>query len=199
MRGQVKKTSEKGKLKQGKQQQEQYKAVGLELQEYVFDGAATRKFLSKEECLETYRERADNFFNETVELYEQVKAFPKPDVILKDVRDHVKDTLSLAMNVGNKVFEVNVNLRNIPATDIIHLNNETSDMLNTRLLKVTIQVSKLESNKKKTLDLLRKERVENKALRIKIKKLQDDLLKSEGNSYQGGATQKLLYEKEKEV
>ena len=73
-----------------------------------------------------------------MKLYEQVKQFPKPDVTLKAVRDHVKDTLSLAMTVGNKVSEVNVNLGNIPTTNIIHLNRETSDILNTRLLKATI-------------------------------------------------------------
>ena len=124
---------------------------------------------------------------------------PNLDVTLKAVRDHVKDTLSLAMTMGNKVSEVNVNLGNIPTTDMIHLNRETSDILNTRLLTDTIQVSKLESNKKETRDLLRKEGVENKALRIKIKKLQDDLLKGEGQLDQGGAAQKLLDEKEKEV
>ena len=52
-----------------------------------------------------------------MKLYEQVKQFPKPDVTLKAVRDHVKDTLILAMTVGNKVSEVNVNLGNIPSTE----------------------------------------------------------------------------------
>ena len=105
---------------------------------------------------------------------------PKPDLTLKSIRDHVKNTPSLAMTKGNKVSEVNVNLVNIPTTDVIHLHTETSDILNTRLLKATIQVSRLESNKNKTRDLLRKERVKNKALGIKIKKFQDDLLKGEG-------------------
>ena len=73
-----------------------------------------------------------------------------------------------------------MNLGNILTTDMIHLNRETSDILNTMLLKATIQVSKMESSKKKTHDLLRKERVENKALRIKINKFQDGLLKGEG-------------------
>ena len=164
----------------GKYKQEESKEAGLELQEYVFDGQTPKKYASKEDWMNTYREKANKTFDETVKLYEQVKQFPKLDVTLKSVRDHVKDTLSLAMIVGNKVSEVNVNLGNIPITDMIHLNRETSDILNTRLLKATIQVSKLESNKKKTRDLLRKESVENKALRIKIKKLQDDLLKGEG-------------------
>ena len=135
----------------------------------MFDGVVIGKFASKEDWLETYRERADKFFNETVKLYEKVKQFPKLDVTLETVSDHVKDTLSLAMNVGSKVSEVNVNLENIPTIDIIDLNKETNYILNTRLLKATIQVSILESNKNKNQDLLRKERVENKSLRIKIK------------------------------
>ena len=101
---------------------------------------------------------------------------PKLDVTLKTVRDHAKDTLSFSMTIGNKVSEVNVNLENIPTIDMIHLHRETGDIIYTKLLKSTLQVSKLESNKKKAHDLLRKEKVENKALRIKIKKLQEELL-----------------------
>ena len=44
---QVKKNSGKSKLEQKKQKQEQPKADGLELQEYVFDGVATNNFASK--------------------------------------------------------------------------------------------------------------------------------------------------------
>ena len=57
-------------------------------------------------------------FDETAKLYDEVKQFPRLDVTLKSIRDHVKDTLSLAMNVGNKVSEVNVNLGNIPTRDV---------------------------------------------------------------------------------
>ena len=52
-------------------------------------------------------------FDEIVKLYEEVRQLPKPYVTLKTVRDHAKDTLILAMTVGNKVSEVNVNLENI--------------------------------------------------------------------------------------
>ena len=74
---------------------------------------------------------------------------------LKIVSDHAIDTLILALTVGNKVSKVNVNLKKVPTTDIIHLNRETNDILNTRLLKATLQISKLESNKEKTQGLLR--------------------------------------------
>ena len=121
--------------------------------------------------MNTYKEKADKIFDETVKLYEEVRQLPKLDVALNTVRDHATDTLNLAMMVGNKVSEVKVNIQNIPTTDIIHLNRETSDILNTTLLKATLQISKLESSKKKNQDLLRKVRVENKALKVKFKKL----------------------------
>ena len=53
--------------------------------------------------MNTYREKADKTFDETMKLYEGVRQLPKLYVALKTVRDHAKDTLSLAMTVGNKV------------------------------------------------------------------------------------------------
>ena len=98
-----------------------------------------------------------------------------PDVALKTIRDHATNTLSMAMRMGNKVSKVNVSdLETIRTTDIIHLNRETNDILNTILLKATLHISKLESSKIKTQDILRKVRVENKALKVKFKKLQDE-------------------------
>ena len=103
------------------------------------------------------------------------------------------------MTIGNKVSKVNVNLENIPTTYMIHFHREIGDIIYTRLLKSTLQVSKMESNKKKAQDLLRKEKVENKAFRIKIKKLQEELLKVDGQSDKGAVAQRLFDEKEKEV
>ena len=82
---------------------------------------------------------------------------PYPNVALKNIRDHAADTLSLDLEMGNKVSEVNVNLSKVPTTDIIHLNKEIGDILNTRLLKATIQMSKLEGSRVKTSNLLRQE------------------------------------------
>ena len=90
---------------------------------------------------------------------------------LKTVRDHATDILSLALEMGNKVLEVSVNLSKVPTPDIIHFNKETGDILNTRLLKDTIQMSKLEESKAKNLNILRKVRVEKKALKAQISNL----------------------------
>ena len=101
--------------------------------------------------------------------------------------------------MGNKVSEVSVNLSKVPTTDIIHLNKETGDILNTRFLKATIQVSKLEESKEKTLNLLRKMRVENKALKTQINSLQNEAMQMEGLAHKGSLAHKLLDDKEKEI
>ena len=69
-----------------------------------------------------------------------------------------------------------MNLSKVPTIDIIHLNKETGDILNARLLKATIQMSKLEESKAKTLNHLRKVRVENKSLKAQINNLKNEAI-----------------------
>ena len=92
-----------------------------------------------------------------------------------------------------------MNLEKVPTTDIIHLNKETSDILNTRLLKETLQISKMETSKEKTLDLLRKVKVENKSLKAQINNLQNEVVQIEGPTPKGVLAQRLLNKKEKEI
>ena len=124
---QVKKGQAKGRVKKKnlvkEKQQEEPKTTKLQIQEYVFDGKTPRKHASKEDQLGSYRERADKTFKETAELYGEAAWFPYPNVASKTVRDHANDTLSLALEMGNKVSEVSVNLSKVPTTDIIHLDN----------------------------------------------------------------------------
>ena len=130
-----------------KQKQEEPEAAKLEIQDYVFDGKTPNKHVSKEDWLDSYRERDNRNFKDTMKLYDEVVQFPYPNVALKTVRDHAIDTLSMALTVGNKVSEVNVNLVEVPTTYIIHLNRETGDLLNTILMKATLHMSKLELSK----------------------------------------------------
>ena len=119
-------------------------------------------------------------------------------MVLKTVRDRATDTLSLALE-RNKVSEVSANLSEVPTTNIIHLNKEIGDILNARLLNATIHMSKLEGSKTKILDLLRKVRVENKALKVQINNLQNEAIQIEGPASKGVLAQKLLNDKEKEI
>ena len=127
---------------------------------------------SKEEWLKSYRDKADKTFEETIELYCEASQLLQPNAALKAVRDHATDTLILALVAGSKVSEVNVNLSKVPNSDIIPLSKEIKDILNTILLKSSIKLSKLEESKAKTSNLLRKWRVDIKALKAQINSLQ---------------------------
>ena len=85
--------------------------------------------------------------------------------------------------------------KNILATDMIHLYKHTCDIIYTDLLKETLQVSKLQSSKRKVENLLRKEKVENKSHQAQIKKLQVELLVADSQDDKGATAQKLLTEK----
>ena len=60
-------------------------------------------------------------------------------------------------------------------------------------------MAKLESSKTMTQDLLRKVRVEDKALKFQFQKLQDESVKVDGQADEGALAQKLLDEKENEI
>ena len=127
----------------------------------------------------------DKTFEETTELYRESACLPQPKVELKTVRDHATDTLSLALAVGNKVSEVNVSLSKFPISDIIQLNKEIRDILNTRLLKAAIQLSKSEESKAMTSNILRNSKVEIKALKAQINNLQKEAIQVEGAGKKG--------------
>ena len=60
-------------------------------------------------------------------------------------------------------------------------------------------MSKMEESREKNSNPLRKERVENKALKSKINNLQKEALQIEGPAQKGIFAQKLLDDKEKEI
>ena len=123
----------------------------------------------------------------------------QPNVALKEVRDHPTDTLSLALAAGSKVSEVNLNLSKVANSDIIHLRKEIRDILNTRLLKASIQLSKSEESKAKNSNLLRKSRVEIKALKAQINSLQKEAIQMEEGGQKGSVVHKFLDDKDKEI
>ena len=82
---------------------------------------------------------------------------------------------------------------------MIHLHIETGDIIYTDLLKETLQVSKLQSSKKRVENLLRQEKVENKSHQTQIKKLQVESLVDDSQAKKGDSSQKLLSEKENAI
>ena len=155
------------------------KGTTYEIQEYTFDNipeGTADKYKSKIELMDKYKCVGEKASKEALELYNEVRKLSSQDVSLVIVRDQDKNTLNLVVTTWNKVVEMRMNLKNIPTTDMIHLQREIGDIIYTDLLKETWQVSKLQSSKKRVEYLLRKEKVENKSHQTQIKKLQVELL-----------------------
>ena len=75
------------------------------------------------------------------------------------------------MIIGDKVADPKVDPKRVPKSDMIHLHQGISDYLYTDLLQATLHISKITAGKKIVEELLRKEKVENKAHQAQIKKL----------------------------
>ena len=82
---------------------------------------------------------------------------------------------------------------------MIHLHKQTGEVIYSDLLKTTLKVSRLQSDKSKVENQLRQERVENKSHQQQIKNLQGDLLIFDNEADKGETTQNMLNEKESTI
>ena len=167
------------------------KGPAFEILEYIFDKTHegyVGRYKSKTKLLDKYKYVDEKSWDDSLKLYAEVRKLSNHDTSLVTVRDHAKNTLNLAMTTGNKVSEMGMNLKNIPTTDMINLQKQAGDIIYTDLLKATLQVSKLQSSKRKVENLLRWEKVKNKSHQTQIKKLQVELLVAD----KGAAEHKLL-------
>ena len=142
--------------------------------------------------LEKYKETKDTNSEETLKLYPEVRKISNQDISLVSVRYYSQNNLNLALETKNRVFEMKMDLENIPIPHMIHMHKKMWDIFCTDLLKATLKLSKLQTCKRKIENQLRQERVENKAHLQQIKKLQGDLLLVDSALNKGEETQKLL-------
>ena len=146
--------------------------------------------------MEKYEETKDIASKESLKLYSEVRKISSQDVSLIIVRDYSENTLNLTLATKNWVAKMKRNLENIPIPDMIHLHKQTRDITFTDVLKSNSKLSKLQTNKSKIENQLRKEKAENRAHHVQIKKLHIDLLVIESQVDKGAGIQKFLSEKE---
>ena len=113
--------------------------------------------------MDKYKGIKDITSQETLKLYSEVIEISNQDVSLVLVGDYVQNTLNLALATKNSVVEVKMNLDDIPIPDMIHLHKKTWDILFTHFLKITLELSKLQTLKGKIENQLRQEKVKEKA------------------------------------
>ena len=69
------------------------------------------------------------------------------------VRDPTKGTLNLAVIMGDKVVELEVDLKRVPKIDMINLHQGISEYLYADVLQAALQVSKLTTHKKRVEEM----------------------------------------------
>ena len=129
-------------------------------------------------------------------LCDEVKKLSGESTSLVTIRDLISDTLNLVVMTGDKVAELKVDIKEIPKTNMIHLHQGISYFLYTDLIQATLQISKLTIGKKRVEELPQKEKVDNKAHQVQIKKILVDTLVVDNSRDKGTATQSLLKENE---
>ena len=101
------------------------------------------QFMDKMELLDKYRETKDMTAEKTMKLRAKVRNISIHDVSLIVIRDQAHSTLKLELATNSKVFEIRMNLEDIPIPDTIHFHKQTGDILFTNFLKTTLKLSKL--------------------------------------------------------
>ena len=72
------------------------------------------------EFLDRYKDTKEVSLEEALKLYSEVRKISNQDVSLIAIRDRAHNTLNLALATINKVFEIRMDLEDIPIPDMIH-------------------------------------------------------------------------------
>ena len=97
--------------------------------------------------------------NESLKLYVEAKKVFGQEVSLVFVGDRKHNTLNLGIASKNKVAKMKINLDDSPVPDMIHLHKHTRDIIDADLVKSTLKISKLQTNKGGVEKKLRQEKV----------------------------------------
>ena len=79
-----------------------------------------------------------------MKLYSKLRDIKYREISLT-MKDHVENTLNLAVETQNRVSELRLNLQRIPVADKIHLHKKTREVIYIYFMKETLKVSKLQS------------------------------------------------------
>ena len=109
--------------------------------------------------MEKYKENKDITMNESLKLSAEVRKSCGEEVSLVSVRDDKHNTLNMAIYSRNNVGKMRINIDDIRVLDMIHLHKHTRDIIDADLVKSTLKISKLQTNKGGVEKKLRQEKV----------------------------------------
>ena len=130
----------------------------FEMQQYEFSEVletSNDNFKSKSDLYDKYKNDRETSLDECLKLYVYVMKISSKQVSLVIVKYHAKNTLNLVVYTKNMVAEMRLNIKDIPVLDMIHLYNQTGEVIYSDLLKATLKVSKMQSTQTKIENQIR--------------------------------------------
>ena len=175
----------------------------FQIQEHIFaevqEASSSDRYKSRNVLYTRYGQDKKSYSKKYLKLFPKVRDISDKKVSLIIVKDHVKNTLNLAVATYDRVLEMRLDLLKVPVPDKIHLHKHTGEVNYTDLLKATLKVSKLQTTISILENQLKREKIENKTYQQQIKKLQGDLVVMDSELDRGQATKKILAEKENTI
>jgi hypothetical protein len=141
---------------------------------HIFDKAAGAAYQSKEDLAKKYAEKGNLAMNEMRELIPEVENISQHKSSMFTVRDVEKKTFNIAVADEDKVSEIKMKYENISAPDKVKFHRNTSDMLYSDYLGLSLKNSKLSTYAIKLEGKLRQEKASNRAWKTQVKRLESE-------------------------
>jgi hypothetical protein len=141
---------------------------------HIFDKAPGAVYQSKEDLARKYVVKGSLAMSEIRELIPEVENISQHKSSLFTVRDIEKKTLNIAVADEDKVSEVKLHYENISAPDKVKFHRNTSDMLYSDYLGLSLKISRLTTHALKLEGQLRQEKASNRAWQTQVKRLESE-------------------------
>jgi hypothetical protein len=141
---------------------------------YIFDKTSEAVYQSKEDLAKQYAEKGNIALGEMRDLVPEVENISQHKYSLFTVRDVEKRTFNIAVADEDKVSEIKIRYDNISAPDKVKFHKNTSDMLYSDYLSLSLKNSKLSSYAMKLEGKLRQEKSSSRAWQTQVKRLESE-------------------------
>jgi hypothetical protein len=139
---------------------------------HIFDKTSGATYQSKEDLAKQYAENGNIALGEMRDLVHEVEKTSQYKSSLFTVRDVENMTFNIAVAYGDKVSKIKIRYDNISAPDKVKLHKNTSDMLYSDYLSLSLKNSKMPSYAMKLEGQLRQEKTYSKAWNTQVKRLE---------------------------
>jgi hypothetical protein len=141
---------------------------------HIFDKESGAAYQSKKDLAKQYVEKGNLDMNEMMELIPEVEKISQHKSSLFIVRYVEKKTFNIAVADEDKVSEIKLNYENIGAPDKVKFHRNTSDMLYSDYLGLSLKNLKLSTYAIRLEGQLRQKKSSSRAWKTQVKRLESE-------------------------